>query len=546
MAFKLQYLNQEHSFTNKVSLRSLLPENHPFLCAKVNHRVRDLNYEVYFDATIEFLSILEQEAIRTYETSLRYLLAMAVHQINPLFRFRFSYHISRSIFMDFTNPKEIDLSFANQLEAKLKTLIQANLPFERTIVTKEEAITTYQNLGFTDKLEILQYRPEKTVHFYRCGDYINYMNGIMALSTGSIKDWKLIHYSPGILVQYPRSETKGKIPQFEDAPIFGQSLKEAHIWSTITQADSVARINKYVSEERVVDFINLCEAKHSRMLVELGEAIEKQKHTLRLICIAGPSSSGKTTFANRLRIELMSRGFQPIRISIDDYYLPKDQAPKDHDGKPDLENIHALNIALFNEHLAQLLSGQEVQLPTSKFDASLTSPKKLKIENDTLIIIEGIHALNDSLTAVVGKEQKYKIYISPQSQINYDDHNPISLTDLRLLRRMVRDKKYRGSPAEQTMDMWPSVRRGEFKWIYQTQEEANYVFNSFLPYELCVMKRYAIPVLSSIEKESIYFPTAERLIRMLKYFVDMDEKWIPSNSLIREFIGGSCFREVEG
>lgn len=546
MAFKLQYLNQEHSFTNKVSLRSLLPENHPFLCAKVNHRVRDLNYEVYFDATIEFLSILEQEAIRTYETSLRYLLAMAVHQINPLFRFRFSYHISRSIFMDFTNPKEIDLSFANQLEAKLKTLIQANLPFERTIVTKEEAITTYQNLGFTDKLEILQYRPEKTVHFYRCGDYINYMNGIMALSTGSIKDWKLIHYSPGILVQYPRSETKGKIPQFEDAPIFGQSLKEAHIWSTITQADSVARINKYVSEERVVDFINLCEAKHSRMLVELGEAIEKQKHTLRLICIAGPSSSGKTTFANRLRIELMSRGFQPIRISIDDYYLPKDQAPKDHDGKPDLENIHALNIALFNEHLAQLLSGQEVQLPTSKFDASLTTPKKLKIENDTLIIIEGIHALNDSLTAVVGKEQKYKIYISPQSQINYDDHNPISLTDLRLLRRMVRDKKYRGSPAEQTMDMWPSVRRGEFKWIYQTQEEANYVFNSFLPYELCVMKRYAIPVLSSIEKDSIYFPTAERLIRMLKYFVDMDEKWIPSNSLIREFIGGSCFREVEG
>jgi uridine kinase len=546
MAFKLQYLNQEKSFETKVSLQSLLPENHSFLCAKVNHRIRDLNYEVYFDATIEFLSILEQEAIRTYETSLRYLLAMAVHQINPLFRFRFSYHISRSIFMEFTNPKEIDSSFATQLEAKLKNLIQANLPFERTIVTKEEAITKYQNLGFTDKLEILQYRPEKTVHFYRCGEYINYMNGIMALSSGYIQDWKLIHYRPGILVQYPRSETKGKIPPFEDAPIFGQSLKEAHVWSTITQADSVARINKYVSEERVVDFINLCEAKHSRMLVELGEAIEKQKDSLRLICIAGPSSSGKTTFANRLRIELMSRGFQPIRISIDDYYLPKDQAPKDQDGKPDLENIHALNIALFNQHLDQLLNGEEVELPTSKFDASLTSPKKLKIQTDTLIIIEGIHALNDSLTAVVGKDQKYKIYISPQSQINYDDHNPISLTDLRLLRRMVRDKKYRGSPAEQTIDMWPSVRRGEFKWIYQTQEVANYVFNSFLPYELCVMKRYAIPVLSSIEKESMYFPTAERLIRMLKYFVDMDEKWIPSNSLIREFIGGSCFREVEG
>jgi len=546
MPFKLRYINQERVFEEKVSLKSLLPENHEFLCAKVNHRIRDLNYEVYFDANIEFLTILEQDAVRTYETTLRYLLAMAVHQLNPFYRFRFTYHISRSIFMEFINPKKIDPSFVQKLEAQLKSFIQLNLPFERTIVNKDEAIAKYQSLDFKDKLEILQFRPEKTVHFYRSGDYINYMHGMMALSSGYIKDWKLIYYPPGIIIQYPRSETKGKIPAFEDAPIFGQTLKEAHAWSAITQADSVARINKFVTEDRVVDFVNLCEAKHSRMLVELGQAIESRKDNLRLICIAGPSSSGKTTFANRLRIELMSRGFQPIRISIDDYYLPKDQAPKDIDGKPDLESIHALNLTLFNEHLAQLMNGEEVQLPNSKFDSALEKPKKLKIQEDTLIIIEGIHALNDALTSVVPKTQKYKIYISPQSQINYDDHNPMSLTDLRLLRRMVRDKKYRGSPAEQTIDMWPSVRRGEFTWIYKTQEEADYVYNSFLPYELCVMKRYAIPVLSSIDKESIYFPTAERLIRMLKYFVDIDEKWIPSNSLIREFIGGSCFREVEG
>ena len=546
MAFKLHYLNKEKTFEEKVSLKSLLSEKHEFLCAKVNHRIRDLNYEVYFDAKIEFLTILHQDAIRTYETTLRYLVAMAVHELNPLYRFRFSYHISRSIFMEFTNPKKIDPSFVQKLELKLKSLVQSNLPFERTIVSKDEAIAKYQTLGFKDKLDILQFRPEKTVHFYRSGEYINYMHGMMALSSGYINDWKLIYYPPGIIIQYPRSETKGKIPPFEDAPIFGQTLKEAHAWSAITQADSVARINKFVSDDKVVDFINLCEAKHSRMLVELGEAIENRKDTIRLICIAGPSSSGKTTFANRLRIELMSRGFQPIRISIDDYYLPKDQAPKDSDGKPDLESIHALNLSLFNEHLAQLINGEEVQLPQSKFDASLEKPKKLKVQEDTLIIIEGIHALNDALTSVVPKTQKYKIYISPQSQINYDDHNPMSLTDLRLLRRMVRDKKYRGSPAEQTIDMWPSVRRGEFTWIYKTQEEADYVYNSFLPYELCVMKRYAIPVLSSIDKESIYFPTAERLIRMLKYFVDIDEKWIPSNSLIREFIGGSCFREVEG
>ena len=280
------------------------------------------------------------------------------------------------------------------------------------------------------------------------------------------------------------------------------------------------------------------------MLVELGEAIESKKKDIRLICIAGPSSSGKTTFANRLRIELLSRGLQPIRISIDDYYLPKSMAPKDEDGKPDLENIEALDLVKFNQDLAALIGGNKVMLPQSKFDANL-QPRTLQISDNTMIIIEGIHALNDALTALVPKSQKYKIFISPQSQLSIDDHNPLSLTDMRLLRRMVRDKKYRNSPPEQTIEMWPSVRRGEFRWIYKTQEEANYVFNSFLPYELCVMKRYALPVLTSIDKDSAYFPTAERLIRMLKYFLDIDEKWIPAHSLIREFIGGSCFREVE-
>ncbi len=545
MAFKLSYLGQETTFQDKVALKKLLPEQHQYLCAKVNHRIRDLNYEVYFDANVQFLTIMDQDAVRTYETSLRYLLAMAVYQLNPSYRFRFSYHISRSIFMEFSHPKKIDPSFVDKINQKLSQLVQDNLSFDRIIVPKEEAIKLYEKLGYHDKIDILKYRPEKTVHFYQSGTYTNYMYGMMATSSRLIQDWKLIYYPPGIIIQYPRSEMKGKIPAFEDAPMFGQTLKESHAWSKITQADTVANINHYVSEDKVVDFINLCEAKHARMLVELGEAIEKRRDELRLICIAGPSSSGKTTFANRLRIELMSRGFHPIRISIDDYYLPKEEAPKDSDGKPDLENIHALNLTLFNQHLAQLINGEEVTLPQSKFDASLGKAKTLKIQEDTLIIIEGIHALNDALTSLVPKTQKYKIYISPQSQINYDHHNPMSLTDLRLLRRMVRDKKYRGSSAEQTIDMWPSVRRGEFTWIYQTQEEADYVFNSFLPYELCVMKRYAIPLLSAIEKESTYFPTAERLMRMLKYFVDMEEKWIPSNSLIREFIGGSCFREVE-
>lgn len=544
MSFTLTYLGQTKSFDHPVRLKNLLPHDHPYIASRVNHRLRELDYEVYFDASIDFLTIENQDATRTYETSLRYLVAMSIHAINPSYQFRFAYHVSRSIYLEFIEPHQLPDHFIDTLHHTMTQFVDAKLPFERLIMSNEDAAKLYTQHGMNDKLAILPYRPEKTVHFYQCGSYLNYMYGHMALGTAWINHWKLLPFQQGILIQYPRSETKGKIPPFEDAPIFSQTLNEAHAWSKITRADSISAINSFIKDGEVIDFINLCEARHSRMLVELGEAIESKKKDIRLICIAGPSSSGKTTFANRLRIELLSRGLQPIRISIDDYYLPKSMAPKDEDGKPDLENIEALNLKQFNQDLVALVEGKKVTLPQSKFDANV-QPRTLQIHENTMVIIEGIHALNDALTSLVPKSQKYKIFISPQSQLSIDNHNPLSLTDMRLLRRMVRDHKYRNSPPEQTIEMWPSVRRGEFRWIYKTQEEANYVFNSFLPYELCVMKRYALPMLSSIDKESAYFPTAERLIRMLKYFLDIDEKWIPHHSLIREFIGGSCFREVE-
>ena len=241
----------------------------------------------------------------------------------------------------------------------------------------------------------------------------------------------------------------------------------------------------------------------------------------------------------------MSRGLRPIRLSIDDYYLPRGQAPKDEDGKPDLESIYALDIELFNQNMLDLINGEKVQLPKFDFNTGKRVPGRvLQVEDDQPIIIEGIHALNEQLTTLIPKHQKYKIYISPQAQINLDDQNPISLTDLRLLRRLVRDKKFRNASAVETMSMWPSVRKGEFTWIYDTQESADYVYNSVLSYELPVMRKHALPVLNEIDRESEYWPLAERLIRMLKYFVDLDEEWIPSNSLMREFIGGSCFHDV--
>lgn len=545
--FTIKFNGQEKKFDKKVQLSTLIQDdNQEYFIAKVNNRIRELSYEVYYDSDVQFLTVRDQEAIRIYETSLRYLFAMAANRLYPDLKFRFSYNVSRSIFVQILNEGfRVDSTMVKRISQEMRDIIEKDLPFERKIVSNEEALKIYKEWGYEDKIELLKYRPEKTVHFYNCDGYMNYMYGYMVPSSGYLKRFALRLYSPGIIIQYPRSECNGNIPPFEDAPTFGKTLKESHKWAKATGVDSVAGLNKLVETAGDIEFINLCEAKHNRMLCELGELIEKDIENIRLICIAGPSSSGKTTFANRLRIELMSRGINPIRISMDDYYLPRDLAPIDENGDPDLESINALDIPLFNQNMLDLIQGEEVQLPKFDFKLGKRVPGRvLKVPADQPIIIEGIHALNDQMTTLIPKHQKFKIYIAPQAQINLDNHNPISLTDLRLLRRIVRDKQFRNASAESTIQMWPSVRKGEFTWIYKTQEGADYVFNSLLPYELCVMRKYALPVLQNIPADSPYFSMAERLIKFLKYFVEMDDKWVPCNSLMREFIGGSCYQDI--
>ncbi len=517
-----------------------------YIAAKVNNRLRELNYEVYYDCEIELLDLTNSDAVKVYETSLRYLLAMAFRRVYPQYSVRFSYNVSRSIFIQFLNfSGSIDNSIIQNLKKEVDALIEKDISFNRVTMSKEEAIEIYKKEGYYDKIDILKYRPEKIVHLYECDGYLNYMYGYMVPSTGYLKYYVLRQYNPGLILQYPRAELGGLIPAFEEAPTFGKALKKAHQWAIICDAETVAKMNSHVSEETVVDFVNMCETKHNNMLAELGQIIEKDIDNIRLIAIAGPSSSGKTTFSNRLRIELMSRGINPLRISIDDYYLPKNQAPLDENGNPDLEHIEALDIDLFNEHMLKLIQGEEITLPSFNFKTGMREDgPKCKVDSKTPIIIEGIHALNDILTSSIPKHQKFKIYISPQIQINVDNHNPISLTDIRLLRRIVRDKKSRNTSAEKTLEMWNSVRRGEFNWIYPNQEGANYIFNSELTYELCVMKKYALPALQAINNDHPYFIMANRLIKFLKHFKDIDDKFVPCNSLLREFIGGSCFYDV--
>jgi len=530
---------------NQKRILDIIPaeEKYSYVAATVNNRIRELTYVLKEPSDVKLLDFKDTQAVKIYETSLRYLVAMATHRLYPQLDIRFSYNISRSIFCQILTPGfHTDLKFVDSIQAEMQRLIKADLPIERKLVTREEAAEIYKANHYDDKIDILKYRPDDKVHLYSCDGYVNYLYGYMVPSTGFLTHYKMKLFAPGFIIQYPRAECGGIIPEFEEDRTFGRTLKESYQWAVKVGTETVSKINEYVLKNGSVDFINMCESNHNNMLAELGKKIQQDIDSIRLICIAGPSSSGKTTFANRLRIELLSLGIRPIRISIDDYYKPKSEIPLDEDGEVDLECLQALDTELFNSDMLRLINGEEVQLPRFDFKLGKRVPGRiLKVDQNQPIIIEGIHALNDELTPDITKHQKFKIYIAPQAQICLDNHNPLSLTDLRLLRRIVRDNKFRKSSAEETISMWPSVRRGEFKWIYKNQEGADYVFNSLLPYELCVMKKHALPILTKITNDSPYYIKANRLIKFLKYFVDIDDEVVPNNSLMREFIGGSCF-----
>ena len=541
-------LTLNYESNEEIEIEELIPEDkkHTFIRAEVDGRLRELSYLVKGPCKITLFNIVDSESVLIYKNSLRYVISMAIHNLYPKMPVIFSNDISRTMYCAPVDTKyTINLTKLKAIEDEVKRLISLDLPITKRLVTKAEARRDYKSLGMADKLGILKYRSEQMVHQYACLDYRDYMYGYMIPSTGYLNKFKFIPSTPGFLIQFPRSESDGELPPFVRENVFSKTINASRNWGKLVGVDTISGINSMVEELGSTDFIMMSEAHHSNMLAELTDRIIKSESPIRLICIAGPSSSGKTTFANRLRLQLLSVGIRAIRISIDDYYLSRDEIKRDENGEIDLESVDALDIKLLNEQMLQLIEGDEVVLP--HFDFKLgkrVAGRKLKVEKNQPIIIEGIHALNDDLTSLISKSQKFKIFIAPQAQINIDNHNPISLTDLRLLRRIVRDSKFRHASAEETIRMWPSVRNGEFKWIYKTQESADYVFNSFLPYELCVMKEYAYPLLAKVDKNSDCYITCRRLLLFLKYLVNIEEDDVPDNSLMREFIGGSCFKDV--
>lgn len=516
---------------------------------QVGAQVKELRYalsEKNDGMQIQLLDLNNIEAGKAYEASLRFVIAMAFYNLFPDVKIRFTYNVSRSIFCQAN--KKFNMSRAVEaIKSEVKRLIDQDLTIERVTVTIDEAKEIYTKYNLQDKIEILKYRPENTVHLYKCGDYYNYMSSYMVPSTGCIHNYTITPYSPGIIIQYPRYELDARIPEFEEEATYGRTLQKAIKWAEKTKLQTIPDINRKIEEGNVLEFVQMCETRHNEQLTYLGDAIESDIENIRLVAIAGPSSSGKTTFCNRLRIELLARGINPVMISMDDYYFEKakiceiQNAPLE---ALDLEHINCLDIDLFNKDLFDLINGEEVTLPHFNFQTGKREAgRTIRVDQSSPIIIEGIHALNERLTASIPKHQKFKIFIAPQAQVNVDNHSPLSITNLRLIRRIVRDMKFRNCPAATTIDMWQSVRNGEFRWIYPNQEDADFVFNSSLSYELCVLRKQALPALREIKPTDPQYLVANRLIKYLKYFRPIDdESIIPCNSLLREFIGGSCFK----
>ena len=547
--FKIKINGIEKEYDKPVRALELISEEdkYEYFACKINYRLRELTYIINRDTELEFLDLSDYNTMGIYQNSLRYILCMAIHNLYPNANVEINHFISQTMSCQITNiDKFIDSNLVNEIEKEMKRIIDLDLPFKKRTVSIEEAMKIFDENGFEDKKRATKYRPEDTAHFYECDGYINYMFGYMVPSTGYLKEFKLILYYPFIVIQFPRSNNKGEIPEFKDEPNFTKVIRESGTWRDVAEARTISEINEKTESLKIIDFINMCESRHNDMLCELGDMIKKDIDTIRLITIAGPSSSGKTTFSNRLRVALLNRGIKPIRISIDNYYLERKHCPLDEEGNYDLEHIEAIDIDLFNTQMLALIQGQEVQLPIFNFKTGKREwGEKVKIDKNTPIILEGIHALNDRLTSLIPKYQKFKIFIAPTPQTHIDAHNPLSFTDLRLIRRIVRDFRHRNSSAKETLSMWASVRKGEYKWIYPCQADVDYTFNSELAYELGVMKKYLVPLLEQIDYEDEYYIDANRLLKYIKYFVDIDEKYVPCNSLLREFIGGSVFEDLK-
>lgn len=494
---------------------------------------------------IEFVTTASSVGIATYRRSMCLLLVKAIYDVvgrENVKKVRIQFSVSKGYYCTAKGEFAITEEFLKRVREKMHQMVEACIPIKKRSVHVDDAIALFRKYGMYDKERLFQYRRVSTVNLYSINGFEDYYYGYMVPNTSYLKYFELYPYDEGFVMQMPEKKAPKEVPHFcPQHKLFG-ILKESTKWGDMMDIETVGDLNDQVTKRDVSEVILVQEALQEKKIGDLAEQISK-KPSVKFVLIAGPSSSGKTTFSHRLSIQLRAQGMNPHPIAVDNYFVDRERTPRDENGDYNFECLEAIDIELFNRNMTDLLEGKEVMLPTFNFKTGKreynTPAKKLK-END-ILVIEGIHCLNDALTYQLNSENKFKIYISALTQLNIDEHNRIPSTDGRLLRRIVRDARTRGTSARQTIAMWPSVRRGEEANIFPYQEQADAMFNSALNYELAVLKQYAEPILFGIEKDCKEYVEAKRLLKFLDYFVGINAESIPQNSLLREFVGGGCF-----
>ena len=519
-----------------------LKMTHGPVSARVNNKVEGMHYRVYNSKDVEFLDMASSAGLRAYTRTLFFVLCKAVQDIYPNTDVVIDIPVSNGFYVDIRLGRPVVEEDVNILRRRMQEIIDAKMPIRRYMVPTEDAIALFQEKGDVEKVKLLKTSGSIYTTYYKIGEYVDFYYGTLLTNTSGLYLFGLEKYYDGMLLRIPSLKNPDVLGEMTKQDKMFDIFKEHHRWQDILGIRTVGDFNQAIDAGHATDIINISEALQEKKIANIAEDIANRQG-VKLVLLAGPSSSGKTTSCKRLSIQLAVNGLKPLQISLDDYFVDRDKTPKDDNGEYDFESIYALNLDLLNEQFNALFRGEEVELPKYDFPSgkSVKSGKKLKMEPNNVLVVEGIHALNPELTAHIPQEQIYRVYASALTTILLDNHNYIPTTDNRLLRRIIRDYKYRGVSAQETIHRWPSVRAGENKWIFPYQENADAMFNTAMLYELSVIKMQAEPLLQQVPENCEEHAAAYRLLRFLTYFKGIPYNNLPPTSLLREFLGGSSF-----
>lgn len=520
--------------------------SHDIVLVTVDGKLQELHKKVNRDCTLNFETTACDSGHKTYKRSMSLLLVKAIYDVaehENVDKVRIHYSVSKGYYCTIEGNVVLDQQFLDQVEARMHQMVEADLPINKKSVNTDDAIATFARYGMHDKEKLFAYRRVSKVNIYSINEFEDYYYGYMVPSTGYLKYFKLYLYDDGFVLQMPEQKEPEIVPPFEPQNKLFHVLKESTSWGDMQGIETVGALNDRITKGDVRETVLVQEALQEKKIAEIAATIAARPE-LKFILIAGPSSSGKTTFSHRLSVQLRACGLVPHPIAVDNYFVEREENPVDENGDFDFECLEAVDVELFNRQLGDLLAGKEVVLPRFNFVTGHKEygPDVKKLGKNDVIVIEGIHCLNPKLTQSLPDENKFKIYISALTQLNIDEHNRIPTTDGRLLRRIVRDARTRGASVARTINMWPSVRKGEEKNIFPYQEEADVMFNSALIYELAVLKPYVEALLFGVDRKAPEYVEAKRLLKFLDYFVGIGSENVPTNSLLREFIGGGCFQ----